>query len=518
MHAIFRIVAVTVFLALPGVASADPICTDEADTMDKHRYLRTVSLDLRGTIPTVEEHALLESMDDVPVAWIDEWLESDAFADRAVRLHHELLWLPIIDDETTNRRGSLSRSGEIYWRPDRARQLRGNEDRVPCADEPAVYGDDGEPVLFQGEDENWREGWEMVVPYWDPTTEVKVCAFDARSREYADNGAYCGSNSGQGNRNCGCGPDLQWCTAPGGENAIEGWLVEDVERRLRDIVLTDRPYTDLFTGTTGYVNGPLVHYWTHMAPGTGNISMSPAPIPEATLPDLHWTDIDTWVEIELGPQHAGVLTSVPFLLRFNSNRARANRFFERFLCRPFVPPIGGIPTTGDEIVTLDLQRREGCEYCHAMLEPAAAHWGRWPVGGASYLNPEDFPPVSEDCLSCATTGANCTSECRSYYLTETLATEQEPFLGKLAAYEFRDEAHEAGIEEGPILLVNESVVDGTLPACSSRTAAEWLLGEVAYDADAAWYDGLGETFVGNDFSWRQLVKAVVTSDVYRSVR
>ena len=126
--------------------------------------------------------------------------------------------------------------------------------------------------------------------------------------------------------------------------------------------------------------------------------------------------------------------------------------------------------------------------------------------------------MSEDCLSCATTGANCTSECRSYYLTETLATEQEPFLGKLAAYEFRDEAHEAGIEEGPILLVNESVVDGTLPACSSRTAAEWLLGEVAYDADAAWYDGLGETFVGNDFSWRQLVKAVVTSDVYRSVR
>jgi len=512
-------IAFSFVLALPSGAAADPICTDEPEMMDKHRYLRTLSLDLRGTIPTVEEHALIESMDDVPDAWIDEWLAGDAFADRAIRLHTSLLWLPIIDDETTNRRGRLNRSGDRYWRSDRARRLRGNEDRVPCADEPAQYDEHGDPILFFRDDETWREGWEMVVPYWAPTTEVKVCALDARTTvEYSDDGEFCGTHSGLADPGCGCGPDLNWCVPPGGEDAVEGWLVEDIERRIRDIVLEDRPYTELFTGTTGWVNGPLVHYWTHLAPIARNVSMQPVPIPMAGLPDLEYTDVDTWVPVELGPQHAGVLTSVPYLLRFNSNRARANRFFERFLCRPFVPPVGGIPTTGDEVVTLDLQQRDGCLYCHAMLEPAAAHWGRWPTGGASYLDPAEYPPTREDCFTCATTNASCSADCRRYYVTETIAPEQEPYLGKLAAYEFRDPAHEAGVEEGPILLVNEGIVDGSLPACSSRTAAEWLLGEVAYDADAAWYDGLGETFVGDDFSWRSLVRAVVTSDVYRRVR
>jgi len=515
----FALLLVGVALLSPGAAQADPICTDEPKTMDKHRFLRTLSLDLRGTIPSMEEHALLDSMDDVPDAWIDEWLQGEAFADRAVRLHHDLLWLPIIDDETTNRRGRLARAGDRYWRVDRARQIRGNEDRVPCADEPAVYDEHGDPILILREDETWREGWEMVTAYWDPTAEVKVCALDARTDiEYAGDGDWCGSYGGQGDRDCGCGPEMRWCVPPGGEDALEGWMVEDVERRIRDIVVEDRPYTDLFTGTTGWVNGPLVHYWTHLASAATNVSMRPVPIPMAGLPDLDWADVDTWVEIELGPQHAGVLTSIPYLLRFNSNRARANRFFERFLCRPFVPPAGGIPTTGDEVVTLDLQQRDGCLYCHAMLEPAAAHWGRWPTAGAGYLDPATFPPVREDCVACAQGTGPCSSTCRQHYLVESIADEQDPYLGKLNAYEFRDPAHEAGIEEGPILLVNEAIVDGTLPACSSRTAAEWLLGEAAFDADPAWFDGLGETFVGTDFSWRELVKAVVTSDVYRRVR
>jgi hypothetical protein len=103
-------------------------------------------------------------------------------------------------------------------------------------------------------------------------------------------------------------------------------------------------------------------------------------------------------------------------------------------------------------------------------------------------------------------------------VTEALGSEQEPYLGKLQAYEFRDPAHEVGIESGPALLVRESIVDGSLPACSARTAAQWLLGDVAFDADAAWYDEIGEDFVAAGFSWRELMKNVVTSDVYRRVR
>jgi len=513
-----RLVLALICLALPGVAVADPICPDSPPGLDKHRYLRALSLDLRGTVPSMEEHDALDTLDDVPDAWIDEWLATDAFADRTLRLHQDLLWLPIVGDEVINRRSALSRSGDRHWRRDRARQLRGNTDRVPCADVPAEFDADGQPILALQEDETWREGWVMVAPYWSPDESIKVCALDARENEWSTDGDHCATNNGQGDTDCGCGPAMEWCVPPGGETDLEGWLVEDVERRIRDIALEDRPYTDLFTSTTGYVNGPLVHYWRSLAPMATNVDMTPSPLPAASLPDLTWADVDTWVPIELGPQHAGVLTSVPFLLRFNSNRARANRFYERFLCRPFVPPAGGIPSSGDEVVTLDLQERDGCKYCHALLEPAAAHWGRWSVGGAAFLDPTEYPPLRDDCYVCATTSVGCSNDCRAHYVTDALAAEQEPYLGQLLAYEFREDAHKAGVEEGPALLARTAIVDGRLPACTSRTAADWLLGDSAADADPAWYDELGEEFVDSDFSWRALVKAVVTSDTYGRVR
>ena len=53
----------------------------------------------------------------------------------------------------------------------------------------------------------------MVKPYWAPDTRVKVCAFDAQKPQFLKltNGKTYDCSRGNGNKACGCGPDLRWC-------------------------------------------------------------------------------------------------------------------------------------------------------------------------------------------------------------------------------------------------------------------------------------------------------------------
>ncbi len=177
-----RILLLLALLSWPAVSAAeDPLCPDDPPARDKHTYLRALSLDLRGVVPTIEEHQALDELDDVPEAWIDAWLSSDEFVERTLRFHRDLLWLKILDADVVNTRSRLtktgSNNGDVHWRRDAATMLRG--DVVPCLDEPATWNAQGLPnqtwVPDLDEDDNeletgtWREGYVNVVPYWDPT-------------------------------------------------------------------------------------------------------------------------------------------------------------------------------------------------------------------------------------------------------------------------------------------------------------------------------------------------------------
>jgi len=262
-----------------------------------------------------------------------------------------------------------------------------------------------------------------------------------------------------------------------------------------------------------------VHYWKHLARVPAGTRNTPVPLPVEQLPELAYTDVDTWHPILLGPEHAGLLTSPAFLLRFQTGRARANRFYNAFMCQPFQPPSAGLPVPDDESAyQLDLQLRDGCKYCHALLEPSAAYWGRWSQQGAGYLDAESYPAVRDDCERCATSGESCSTDCKRYYLTEALVESQEEYLGKLLSYEFRREDHYGNIESGPRALALSVVVDGRLPDCVSRTAAAWLLGRAILPEEEPWIDQLGDQFIASDFNYRDLVKTIVSSPVYRSVQ
>ena len=493
------------------------LCRADDPRMDKHGYLRSLMLDLTGTVPTPADYARLEGEEDVPDAWIDALLASEAFVTRAVRIHRAFLWNNVDNVTLHNFQTAMTRTGSgLYWRRRPAVNYRGSD--VPCDDAPATFAPDGS-VEFTTDAQGIRhEGYVLVRPYWAPDTEIKVCAFDAQARAVSPSGTDCASSGGFTDVGCGCGPNLRTCRY-GSTVAINQALAGDVERRIAAIIREDRPYTELFEGREAYVNGPLVHFLRYQTGVPAGVRVTPQQIKTERLPELTWSQQDEWRRISLDPGHAGILTSLAYLLRFQTNRARANRFFDAFLCQPFSPPPGGLPATDPSVLPHpDLQQRDGCKYCHALLEPAASHWGRWTERGAGYLDPAQFPASREDCRECGASGRLCSRECRLYYITTTYSSLEAPYVGSLNALGFLRPEHTRNVDMGPKLLVASTVVDDRFPKCSARRAMSGLFGRPLHAQEEAALGDLARAFVSSGFSYRQLVKAIVTSDVYRRVR
>lgn len=525
---LFAALALSLLATAPPAARAqlaneELICAAPEDQLDRWSLLRSVSLDLRGRMPDEAEYALLDEDpdEDLPEALVDDWLASDAFAERVVRHHKALLWNNIENLDMVSVRAYIRASAGLWWRGGtQATAYRGLP--VGCRDEPATFAPDGSVVATPDVDGSKREGYVMLEPYWAPGTSIKVCAYDAQAAITSPQGVACATNAGLNELGCGCGPGLRHCLPAGisgydADVVIGRAMADDINRRVRENILADKSYLELFTSRTMWVNGPLVHFWKYLR-AYPRMNVDPAPLDVARLPDLKWTDADTWVAVDMGTEEAGILTSPAYLLRFQTNRARANRFYVSFLCQPFNAPSGGIPVAdAGAQVEPDLQVRHGCEYCHALLEPAASHWGRWGERGATWLSPTTSPAFDQSCALCAQ-GAPCSTRCRQFYVTNALEEKSEPFIGWLNAYYFRREEHKPFVEDGPKLLVYKTVVDGRFPKCVARGAAEMLLGRPLDDKDDGWLADVADQFVASGYSYRAVVKAALEHPAYRRVR
>ncbi len=524
MSARIPTVGATVLMVLAGSwadAQAQPlpnpelVCQAEEPRASIEGYLRSLSLDLTGRLPLPEDYDAIG--DDASDA-IDAMLASQAFVERSVRRHRALFLNSIANVGLYDFRTSLGRTREgLYWRSSTfvATMYRG--ERVPCLDEPATFDADGRPE-WREIDGLRREGYVEVEPYWAPGSTIKVCAFDAQAQLRSPRGETCGSRAGLSDPGCGCGPALNWCRY-GSNRIVNESFSEDLDRRVAAVIREGEPYTELFKSRRAFVNGPILHYYRHQVSLSAGVSLAPVPFDLSRMPDLPFSASDTWIEVELPASHAGVLTSPAFLLRFQTNRARANRFFDTFLCQPFVAPPDGLASgDGAEIPNPDLQQREGCKYCHALLEPAAAHWGRWAEQGAGYLSSEEFPSFRDDCAICGTTGQLCSRECRLFYVTRPLTPQEREYVGALRVFQFLKDDHLKNVDLGPAFLVDRSIVDDRLPRCVARRAMEGLFGRELLPEESATLDELSRAFVASNFDYRALVRAIVTGSVYRRVR
>jgi hypothetical protein len=526
-------------LLLPTAVEGDaPGCAPEAPWLSRDEYLRALSLDLRGVVPTMEEYESVAAMDDVPASLIDAWLASPEHAARVVRHHRDLLWPNLSNVRFVDFRRRLGSIGtdaacvEGYVGPDTCRRwyrstssttlpVRGAA--VACDDVPATFDEDGN-VQFRTEVRDGTtvriEGWVEVRPYWaDPSAPpLRVCAFDAQERSVSPSGRACDTRDASTDPGCGCGPNLAWCDVQDVQNALVSSFAADVERRIAAAIEGGEPYATVFTGRRAFVNGPIVTYYRQLAGVYDSVPLTPLAVDVDALPDLGFRDSETWVEIELPAHHSGVLTSPLFLMRFQTLRARANRFYDAFLCEPFQPPSGGLPVAGEaESREADLQLRAGCRYCHAILEPAAAHWGRWMPQGAGFLDPASFPTFAPECAECARGEETCSATCSMAYLTRALSPSEEPYLGMLRAYAFLRPEHEANVDEGPAALVRDGLADGRFTECSVLTTSRWLLGRPLEPDEEAWSREVASAFVAS-FRYTDMERAIVTHETYRRVR
>ena len=96
---LFLLLCTLIWVALPGAVSADNgpaigdlACDPANDLLEPTRYLRSLSLDLRGTVPTEDEVNQVRVLETVPDELIDSWLDTDEFAEQVVRHHRKLIW------------------------------------------------------------------------------------------------------------------------------------------------------------------------------------------------------------------------------------------------------------------------------------------------------------------------------------------------------------------------------------------------------------------------------------------
>ena len=406
-----------------------------------------------------------------------------------------------------NRRRVSTRSS-IYFNSQRARYHRVIRN-THCGDFEANVNELNQPqVWLTNDDGSISEGWVWVTPYWDPNTQVKVCAFDAQLTQFSADGTDCSTEDAHQKSDCGCGPNLNWCIMNSTEETIEDALERDINERVRNMVQSNGSYVDLLFGQNMYINGASAHFFRYIAPF--NTSSYGSPIPLEDLPELEFSD-QTWTEISLSQDHSGVLTAPGWLLRHQTNRGRANRFYGAFLCKEFIPPETDLSGFADSSTpTPNLILREGCAGCHARLEPWAAYWSRWSEASMTYRSADEYPEYLEECAQCEGTNS-CSDLCEDYYIIEETHPDEGPYLGWLNTYAFLTEEKRNNPDYGPMGWINQSVNDGSFTSCSIQNASGWLLNweEPNQEIIDQW-----ASHFSSGLSYKEMVKMIVRSPEY----
>ncbi|MCH9680293.1 MAG: hypothetical protein K0V04_02575 [Deltaproteobacteria bacterium] len=527
-------------LAPASTDAASPAYCAPTAEMDPLQLLRQSSLDLRGRVPAFEEYEQVRDAAD-PQAEVEtlvaQMLESEEFFTTIRDYHQGLIWGTLDDSILTSLFASqrrLRRNGADTWRlTNMRRQYRGNF--IDCLDEPQVEFDaQGRPVpisVYQDpacdDGTCQQEGYVMVAPYWDPDNPIQVCAFDAQEALLGESGVEC-SVYHPNDEECGCGPELTWCgpdSAGTPNQLIRDSLAQEPARIFEWVVRQGASYLDAFSTRMTFMNGPVAHYYRHNT-GTTAITLGGAVAYEpavGSVPDLQYGDTDNWVGVEREAPHGGAFTTLGYLIRFASNRSRANRFYTAFYCDPFVPSEDGLPPEGDN-PSPNLRERAGCADCHQSLEPAAAHWARWRTGGTyGFFSPEEFSfeEPRTDCVCGPSEGLNnCSAYCSTYFVTADNSSDEEfgLYAGLPQSGSWLEGQDPQNVEAGPAALVDSPEERAQVAQCAVRNLSEHLLGRELGTDDFVWLDGHSQAFADSGYDYAALVRRLVTDERYRTIR
>ena len=385
-----------------------------------------------------------------------------------------------------------------------------------------------------------REGYRSVKHYWSAGAPVRTCALEAQSREmsvtnYTCEGAllgYGGYGGGKHDVSCGCGPDGRYCTpaAPGYASLpsralfrLRDALKEEPIQIILSVISREEDYYSIFKTRRSSVTGPLAYAYRNQKSalmGEGGFHLS-QPAADSEIPNVPYEDAN-WHEYQRGPEHAGILTTPAYLLRFPTWRARVSQFYTMFLCSPFTPTAAPLPAPGDKCsLEPDLSKRCGCEACHSAIEPLGAYWGRWSERSPGYLDPGAYPESDTECRTCALNGGGCPARCASEYVTNLagLGPAGRPYAGMLRGALFRSTDERARLDQGPAGLAMTAEMTGSLSKCTVNTAWNRLMGRGMTDSESAvLLPKMVSDFDSGGHNYKKLIRAIVTSDAYRRIQ
>jgi hypothetical protein len=548
-----------IFCAALEARAQDGETCDVAAPLDAQRLLRRMSLDLRGEVPSYDEAVAQRGKADVEVSKVDEYLNSPEFIRSMRKFHEAALWpnidqIQIIPDTHILFPYELAPGEPVYMSALRSvftRPAAGGPLYYPCKNEPAEFDIDGniisEPVMMGDAVIAYQEGWVEVEPYWAPGTTIHVCGYDAASpatatlcpgplerypfgdpfcEQLAATAAATGIPAIRGSQaacdgplaifapECGCGPNLELCHTYETVALLRQSLLDQQMRVIDQVIAADRPYEDILLEPAVETNGPLAHYLTKQTGLTFDLygaEHESAPIP-ANIP---YSDVDTWHSVTRSGRHSGILTTPGYLLRFQSNRQRAHRFYNVFECSSFIPN-GPLPSPFEACSKHeDLTKRCGCDACHQGLEPMAAHWGRFAEYGFAPIDDEIYPKVL---------GPSCTQpfnsieqlfRCVRFYEIDPVGEELE-FAYNLNAYVFRRGEDLQNIEIGPRKLAQTSIESGRFASCTARKMWTHLMRRApTTDEETSVLPDIIDAYEAGGNTLRSMVKAIVTHPAYR---
>jgi hypothetical protein len=364
------------------------------------------------------------------------------------------------------------------------------------------------------------------------------------SRNHAGEPISCTGGTAFGNSaDCGCGVGLERCV--GGDNfnfdpsafvfptripldeaspfdavsqTISSWWRFHWSREavhfLEYIFDQDRDVRELLTAPYSFVNGPLAQFYRAIAPTTccaknraadfGYITPTSPLFDPAQLPaDLLGHAVNDWRMIaNRGPVASGLLTMPVFLTKFGSRRGRAHVLYNAFLCKDFVAGMIQLQPSDNP----DLTQRPGCATCHATLEPLAAYFTRVLENDWTYLPADKFPLESTMCK--AADPSTLSTGCKTLY-DPSFTTADRALLRGAYASEPHGEAGPAGIAQAMITAPE-------FPGCVAQNLAESFLGRPLTADDDALKSSLAGELVSGGYKLRQVVRALVKSDAYRT--
>ncbi|TNE43261.1 MAG: hypothetical protein EP343_34195 [Deltaproteobacteria bacterium] len=471
------------------------------------QYYRRLSVDLRGYLPSPEEAAAVAKSGKIPEGTVEAWTKSDDFYSQLREYHRNLLWanLQTIDFRNNWELNRGDGTKTPLWNRYHSGP-RGSE--VSCLDEPVAYNKDGSYVMKPDSSDPAikREGYVMVKPYWNPEIEIKVCALDALGQYNMQDPEACSKSYKTG---CGCGPNLRWCQANsfGTQKMFTKALAEQSLHMLEDLVRNNKPYTDVMQSKDVVLNGTISHLFQHQLHTLQSLRTNADM--NLKVPSIKFME-SKWQTVQGGKYQAGILTAPLYLLKFSSNRSRANHFYENFLCKPFQAPPGGLPPGNDPChAEPDLTKRCGCKYCHQTLEPASAYWGRWMQPGLGFLDPSKYPI---DNPACSSPNARFNSNCSEYF-TRANHIKEEQYRGKLRAYLFASNKVGQNIELGPSGIAKEAIDSGNFAACTTKKVWSWFVGTPALTQEAL--EELANKFSDSNYNFRTLIQTIVQHPSYK---